>query len=268
MRRRFPHRRRPLKSVLEDMAPPSLTRPPWAPASGDRRLQESRPSEWPPTPRVEPARRTQPRRPSPSPKEILNIVNEVFADALIATEVGQNQMWAAQYLRFSGPRRWLTSGGLGTMGYGFPAALGAQAGKPDDRVVVIAGDGSFQMNIQELATCVQENLPVIVVILNNGYLGLVRQWQELFFEHRYSSTCLQARRGCPRGMRRPRTCQLRTHQLWAHRPSRLPALFTRTSRASPGPTELWATPRRPCPNSGLPPKPPELRDSLRSSIAV
>ena len=135
----------------------------------------------------------------PSPKEILNIVNEVFADALIATEVGQNQIWAAQYLRFSGPRRWLTSGGLGTMGYGFPAALGAQAGKPDDRVVVIAGDGSFQMNIQELATCVQENLPVIVVILNNGYLGLVRQWQELFFEHRYSSTCLQARSGCPAG---------------------------------------------------------------------
>ena len=135
----------------------------------------------------------------PSPKAVLDVVNEVFPDAVITTEVGQNQMWAAQFLPFSRPRRWLTSGGLGTMGYGFPAALGAQAGKPDDAVVVIAGDGSFQMNIQELATCVQENLPVIVVVMNNGYLGMVRQWQELFYDHRYSSTCLQTRAGCPKG---------------------------------------------------------------------
>lgn len=139
----------------------------------------------------------------PSPKEILDVVSDVFPDAVITTEVGQNQMWAAQYLPFSRPRRWLTSGGLGTMGYGFPAALGAQAGKPDDTVVVIAGDGSFQMNIQELATCVQENLPVIVVILNNGYLGMVRQWQELFHNRRYSSTCLQFRSGCPKGCNTP-----------------------------------------------------------------
>lgn len=135
----------------------------------------------------------------PSPKAVLSVVNEVFPDAVISTEVGQNQMWAAQFLPFSRPRRWLTSGGLGTMGYGFPAALGAQAGNPDDAVVVIAGDGSFQMNIQELATCVQENLPVIVVVMNNGYLGMVRQWQELFYDHRYSSTCLQAHAGCPKG---------------------------------------------------------------------
>jgi len=124
----------------------------------------------------------------PLPREILDAVNEIFPDAVISTEVGQNQMWAAQFLKFSRPRRWLTSGGLGTMGYGFPAALGAKAGMPDDAVVVIAGDGSFQMNIQELATCVQENLPVIVVILNNGYLGMVRQWQEMFYGKRYSHT--------------------------------------------------------------------------------
>ena len=139
----------------------------------------------------------------PSPKEILEAVSDLFPDAVITTEVGQNQMWAAQFLPFSKPRRWLTSGGLGTMGYGFPAAIGAKAGKPQDAVVVIAGDGSFQMNIQELATCVQEDLPVIVVILNNGYLGMVRQWQELFHDRRYSSTCLQAHSSCPKGCNAP-----------------------------------------------------------------
>lgn len=135
----------------------------------------------------------------PSPKGILSLVNELLPEAIVATEVGQNQMWAAQYLAFGRPRRWLTSGGLGTMGYGFPAGVGAQAAFPGERVVVIAGDGSFQMNIQELATCVQEGLPLIVVVMNNGYLGMVRQWQELFFERRYSSVCLQSRRGCDRG---------------------------------------------------------------------
>ncbi|HWR11747.1 MAG TPA: thiamine pyrophosphate-dependent enzyme [Rectinemataceae bacterium] len=134
-----------------------------------------------------------------SPKEILKTINESCPDSLIATEVGQNQMWAAQNLSFSRPRRWLTSGGLGTMGYGFPAGMGAQAASQEESVIVIAGDGSFQMNIQELATCVQENLPLIVVILNNGYLGMVRQWQELYFGHRYSSVCLQSRPGCPKG---------------------------------------------------------------------
>ena len=139
----------------------------------------------------------------PTPKAMLVALSEVFPDAVFTTEVGQHQMWAAQYLPFSRPRRWLTSGGLGTMGYGFPAALGAQAGLPDDHVVVVAGDGSFQMNIQELATCVQENLPVIVVVLDNGYLGMVRQWQEMFHGKRYSSTCLQYRRGCPPGCSSP-----------------------------------------------------------------
>ncbi len=111
-------------------------------------------------------------------------------DCIVATEVGQNQMWAAQYFTLDQPRCWLTSGGLGTMGYGFPAALGAQAAFPDKLVIDIAGDGSIQMNIQELATAVQYNLPVKVAILNNGFLGMVRQWQELFYRRRYAYTRL------------------------------------------------------------------------------
>jgi len=111
-------------------------------------------------------------------------------DCIVATEVGQNQMWAAQYFTLDQPRCWLTSGGLGTMGYGFPAALGAQAAFPDRLVIDIAGDGSIQMNIQELATAVQYDLPVKVAILNNGFLGMVRQWQELFYRRRYAYTRL------------------------------------------------------------------------------
>ncbi|MEW5744108.1 MAG: biosynthetic-type acetolactate synthase large subunit [Nitrospirota bacterium] len=111
-------------------------------------------------------------------------------DAIITTEVGQNQMWAAQFYKFDKPRRWLTSGGLGTMGYGFPAAIGAQLAYPDKLVIDIAGDGSIQMNIQELATAVINKLPVKVAILNNRFLGMVRQWQELFFQERYSHTSL------------------------------------------------------------------------------
>ncbi len=112
-------------------------------------------------------------------------------EAIIATEVGQNQMWAAQFYGFSKPRTFLTSGGLGTMGYGLPAAIGAQVANPEKTVIDIAGDGSIQMNIQELATAVQYNLPVKIVILNNAYLGMVRQWQELFFDRRYSFTCME-----------------------------------------------------------------------------
>jgi len=111
-------------------------------------------------------------------------------EAIIATEVGQNQMWAAQFYRFEEPRRFITSGGLGTMGYGFPAAIGAQVANPGKLVIDIAGDGSIQMNIQELATAVQYRLPVKIALLNNGSLGMVRQWQELFFEGKYSQTCL------------------------------------------------------------------------------
>jgi len=125
------------------------------------------------------------------PQYVVEQIDEATdGEAIIATEVGQNQMWAAQYYVFKHPRQLLSSGGLGTMGYGFPAAIGAQVGCPDRVVFDIAGDGSIQMNIQELATVVDLNLPVKVAILNNGYLGMVRQWQELFFERRYSHTQL------------------------------------------------------------------------------
>jgi acetolactate synthase-1/2/3 large subunit len=120
------------------------------------------------------------------------VIEQVHAltrgEAIIATEVGQNQMWAAQFYRFDHPDHFITSGGLGTMGFGLPAAIGAQIACPDQTVIDIAGDGSIQMNIQELATAVQYELPVKIVILNNGYLGMVRQWQELFFGKRYSAT--------------------------------------------------------------------------------
>jgi acetolactate synthase-1/2/3 large subunit len=111
--------------------------------------------------------------------------------AIITTEVGQNQMWAAQYYHFDNPNHFITSGGLGCMGFGLPAALGAQMACPDKLVVDVAGDGSIQMNIQEMATAVQFCLPVKIVILNNNYLGMVRQWQELFYEKRYSCTLME-----------------------------------------------------------------------------
>ncbi|RKY31978.1 MAG: biosynthetic-type acetolactate synthase large subunit [Candidatus Omnitrophota bacterium] len=111
-------------------------------------------------------------------------------EAIITTEVGQNQMWAAQWYKYSHPRTFVSSGGLGTMGFGFPAAMGAKVGCPGKIVFDIAGDGSIQMNIQELATCVCNKINVKVAILNNGYLGMVRQWQELFYKKRYAHTCL------------------------------------------------------------------------------
>jgi len=126
------------------------------------------------------------------PQYVVEQIHELTKDkdVIICTEVGQNQMWAAQFYTYTRPRTWLSSGGLGTMGYGFPAAIGAQLGKPDSLVVDVAGDGSIQMNIQELATAVLEKLPVKIIILNNGYLGMVRQWQELFYERRYAYTTL------------------------------------------------------------------------------
>jgi len=121
---------------------------------------------------------------------IEQICEATKGEAIITTEVGQNQMWAAQWYKHSKPRHFISSGGLGTMGYGFPAAIGAQLARPDAIVFDIAGDGSIQMNIQELATAVKYKLPVNVAILNNGHLGMVRQWQELFYKKRYSGSVL------------------------------------------------------------------------------
>ncbi len=126
------------------------------------------------------------------PQYVIEKLNELTGgDAIITTEVGQNQMWAAQFYKFNEPRRLLTSGGLGTMGYGLPAAIGAKLAFPDTTVIDVAGDGSIQMNIQELATAKQYGANVKVAILNNNYLGMVRQWQELFYNKRYSATVME-----------------------------------------------------------------------------
>ena len=127
------------------------------------------------------------------PQEVIQTLYELSNDdAIIATEVGQHQMWVAQFYTFTKPRTLLTSGGLGTMGYGFPASMGAQFAFPHKKVITVAGDASLQMNIQELATVVANKLPIKVVILNNRHLGMVRQWQELFYNQNYSSTNMEA----------------------------------------------------------------------------
>ncbi len=124
------------------------------------------------------------------PQYVIEKLCEIAPDAIITTEVGQNQMWAAQFFVHKDPQKFISSGGLGTMGYGFPAAIGAKIGRPECDVIDVAGDGSFLMNSQELATAVVNEIPVKVAVLNNGCLGMVRQWQELFFEKRYSATIL------------------------------------------------------------------------------
>jgi acetolactate synthase I/II/III large subunit len=138
------------------------------------------------------------------PQYVVERVSEIAEhDAIICTEVGQNQMWAALFYKHRRPRCFLSSGGLGTMGYGFPAAMGAAVGCPDRQVIDIAGDGSLQMNIQELTTCALNDIPVKIVLLNNGYLGMVRQWQEFFWSGNYSKTCLKQDKSCPRLCRGP-----------------------------------------------------------------
>ena len=133
-----------------------------------------------------------------TPQIIIEEINKMFPESIVVTDVGQNQLWTTQYLELDENRQLLTSGGLGTMGYGFPAAVGAQIGNPGKTVICVSGDGGMQMNIQEMATAVALELPVIICVLNNGYLGNVRQWQEMFFNKRYSSTCLCYRRSCER----------------------------------------------------------------------
>lgn len=127
------------------------------------------------------------------PQQVIKNLFEVTkGDAFVASDVGQHQMWAAQYYDFDQPRRWINSGGLGTMGFGLPAAMGAQFGNPDAQVACVTGDGSILMCIQELATCLQYKLPIKILCLNNRYLGMVRQWQEFFYDRRYSQTYMES----------------------------------------------------------------------------
>jgi acetolactate synthase-1/2/3 large subunit len=126
------------------------------------------------------------------PQYVIEKLSEITkGDAIIATEVGQHQMWTAQYYQFKNPRKWLSSGGLGTMGFGLPASIGAKVAMKDELVITVAGDGSIQMNIQELATAISHDINIKVIILDNAYLGMVRQWQELFFKKRYSAVLLE-----------------------------------------------------------------------------
>jgi acetolactate synthase-1/2/3 large subunit len=127
------------------------------------------------------------------PQYALETLHKVTkGDAYITSDVGQHQMWAAQYCRFDKPRRWINSGGLGTMGFGLPAAMGVQLAFPKAQVACVTGEGSIQMNIQELSTCMQYKLPIKIICLNNGYLGMVRQWQEFFYEERYSNSYMES----------------------------------------------------------------------------
>ncbi|MEG1946942.1 MAG: biosynthetic-type acetolactate synthase large subunit [Lachnospiraceae bacterium] len=138
-----------------------------------------------------------------TPQMIMEEINEQFEDGIIVTDVGQHQMWATQYIELNEKKQFITSGGLGTMGFGFPAAIGAKIGCPDKNVICISGDGGMQMNIQELATAMVQDAHVIVCILNNHYLGMVRQMQQLFYGKRYEATCLRRRKSCSKDCKGP-----------------------------------------------------------------
>ncbi len=141
-----------------------------------------------------------------TPEYIIRKINKLYKNAIITTDVGQNQLWTTQFIDIDNNKRLLTSGGLGTMGYGLPSAIGAKIACPDKDVISISGDGGIQMNIQELATAVCQELPITVCIFNNGYLGNVRQWQEMFYNKRYSSTCLKYRKSCDKNCKDKSKC--------------------------------------------------------------
>ncbi len=141
-----------------------------------------------------------------TPEKIIRAINEIFPDSIVVTDVGQNQLWTTQFLEMNGKRQLLTSGGLGTMGYGLPAAIGASLGNPGAPVICISGDGGAQMNIQELATASALETPVIFCIFNNTFLGNVRQMQKMFYDKRYSSTCLRYSKSCKRQCVTDGTC--------------------------------------------------------------
>jgi acetolactate synthase, large subunit, biosynthetic type len=141
-----------------------------------------------------------------TPQSIIQSINENFSNSIITTDVGQNQLWTTQYIELDENRQLVTSGGLGTMGFGLPSAIGAKLGNPEKEVICISGDGGIQMNIQELATAVALELPIIICVFNNSYLGNVRQWQEMFFNKRYSCTCLRYRKRCNRDCQNKEKC--------------------------------------------------------------
>ena len=141
-----------------------------------------------------------------TPEYIIRKINKLYKNAIITTDVGQNQLWTTQFIDIDNNKRLLTSGGLGTMGYGLPSAIGAKIACSDKDVISISGDGGIQMNIQELATAVCQELPITVCIFNNGYLGNVRQWQEMFYNKRYSSTCLKYRKSCDKNCKDKSKC--------------------------------------------------------------
>lgn len=162
-------------------------------AALDTALWQKKISGWK---REYPLGREQKKKNGVTPYRILQEINALFPNALVTTDVGQNQLWAAQFLEITGEKRLFTSGGMGTMGYGLPAAIGAQLADPYRNVLAICGDGGIQMNIQELATAVAYELPVIICVLNNGYLGNVRQWQQFFYGKRYSGTRIKQKNSC------------------------------------------------------------------------
>ncbi len=138
-----------------------------------------------------------------TPQMIMEALNKTYKEAIFVTDVGQHQMWASQYLEIGGRRKLITSGGLGSMGFGLPAAIGAKIAKPYQHVICITGDGGFQMNMQEMATAITQKTPITICLFNNYYLGMVRQMQQLFYGKRYEATCLRRRRTCPENCKGP-----------------------------------------------------------------